>query len=160
MYRFGVDSNIMSLAGLAIAIGDVGDMGIIMTENIYRHIAPGTGSKSHFQKVYEGASEVGGAIVTAVSNTLISFHPGLLSHGSGGQTVPAARLHQDVRDRRQRYPGTDRRAANLLFPIQAGEMVAPDGLDPGWRARLVAVDLATHAVFSVDGRARPTAAGQ
>jgi copper/silver efflux system protein len=36
MYGFGVDANIMSLAGLAIAIGDVGDMGIIMTENIYR----------------------------------------------------------------------------------------------------------------------------
>ncbi len=75
MYVFGVDSNIMSLAGLAIAIGDVGDMGIIMTENIYRHIAMGDKKRSHFQKVYDGASEVGGAIVTAVSNTLISFIP-------------------------------------------------------------------------------------
>ena len=44
------------------AIGDVGDMGIIMTENIYRHIATGDPKKSHFQKVYEGATEVGGAI--------------------------------------------------------------------------------------------------
>ncbi len=75
MYVFGVDSNIMSLAGLAIAIGDVGDMGIIMTENIYRHIATGDKSRSHFQKVFDGASEVGGAIVTAVSNTLVSFIP-------------------------------------------------------------------------------------
>jgi Cu(I)/Ag(I) efflux system membrane protein CusA/SilA len=75
MYGFGIDSNIMSLAGLAIAIGDVGDMGIIMTENIYRHIATGEKSKSHFQKVFDGASEVGGAIVTAVSNTLVSFIP-------------------------------------------------------------------------------------
>jgi Cu(I)/Ag(I) efflux system membrane protein CusA/SilA len=75
MYTFGVDSNIMSLAGLAIAIGDVGDMGIIMTENIYRHIAAGDAKKSHFQKIYEGAAEVGGAIVTAVSNTLVSFIP-------------------------------------------------------------------------------------
>ncbi len=75
MYAFGVDSNIMSLAGLAIAIGDVADMGIIMTENIYRHIAAGDPKKSHFQKVYEGATEVGGAIVTAVSNTLVSFIP-------------------------------------------------------------------------------------
>jgi copper/silver efflux system protein len=75
MFVFGVDSNIMSLAGLAIAIGDVADMGIIMTENIYRHIALGDKTKSHFQKVYEGATEVGGAIVTAVSNTLVSFIP-------------------------------------------------------------------------------------
>ena len=60
---------------LAIAIGDVADMGIIMTENIYRHIATGDKTKSHFQRVYDGASEVGGAIVTAVSNTLVSFIP-------------------------------------------------------------------------------------
>ena len=75
MYLVGVDSNIMSLAGLAIAIGDVGDMGIIMTENIYRHVAAADKSKSHFQTIYEGASEVGGAIITAVSNTLVSFIP-------------------------------------------------------------------------------------
>ncbi len=75
MYAFGVDANIMSLAGLAIAIADVGDMGIIMTENIYRHIATGDKAKSHFQKVFDGASEVGRAIVTAVSNTLVSFIP-------------------------------------------------------------------------------------
>jgi copper/silver efflux system protein len=75
MYGFGIDANIMSLAGLAIAIGDVGDMGIIMTENIYRHIAAGDKTKKHFQQVFDGASEVGGAIVTAVSNTLVSFIP-------------------------------------------------------------------------------------
>ncbi len=75
MFAFGVDSNIMSLAGLAIAIGDVADMGIIMTENIHRHVAGGDRKKTHFQKVCEGATEVGGAIVTAVSNTLVSFIP-------------------------------------------------------------------------------------
>jgi Cu(I)/Ag(I) efflux system membrane protein CusA/SilA len=75
MFAFGVDANIMSLAGLAIAIGDVGDMGIIMTENIYRHVATADPKKSHFDRVFEGAREVGGAIVTAVANTLISFIP-------------------------------------------------------------------------------------
>jgi Cu(I)/Ag(I) efflux system membrane protein CusA/SilA len=79
MYVFGVDSNIMSLAGLAIAIGDVADMGIIMTENIYRHIATATEAekrdKGHFAIVYAGATEVGGAIITAVSNTIVSFIP-------------------------------------------------------------------------------------
>jgi len=78
MHFFGVDSNIMSLAGLAIAIGDVADMGIIMTENIYRHIADEreeSKAKSYFTKIFEGASEVGGAILVAVSNTLIAFIP-------------------------------------------------------------------------------------
>ena len=85
MYSFGVDANIMSLAGLAIAIADVGDMGIIMTENIYRHVASGGREKSHFQKVFEGASEVGGAIVTAVSNTLVSFIPVFFLVGQEGK---------------------------------------------------------------------------
>ncbi|MFN0008410.1 MAG: efflux RND transporter permease subunit [Planctomycetota bacterium] len=79
MHGFGVDSNIMSLAGLAIAIGDVADMGIIMSENIYRRIASATPEerrdKGHFGIVYEGATEVGGAILTAVSNTIVSFIP-------------------------------------------------------------------------------------
>ncbi len=84
MFTFGVDSNIMSLAGLAIAIGDIADMGIIMTENIYRHIATGDNKKTHFQKVYEGATEVGGAIFTAVSNTLVSFIPVFFLIGQEG----------------------------------------------------------------------------
>ena len=79
MYAFGIDSNIMSLAGLAIAIGDVADMGIIMTENIYRRLAAATDEerreKGYFGIVYEGAAEVGGAIVTAVTNTIVSFIP-------------------------------------------------------------------------------------
>lgn len=79
MYLLGVDSNIMSLAGLAIAIGDIADMGIIMSENIYRRLASATDdekkAKGYFGIVYEGATEVGGAIVTAVSNTIVSFIP-------------------------------------------------------------------------------------
>ncbi len=79
MVAFGVDSNIMSLAGLAIAIGDVADMGIIMSENIYRRVASATAeerrAKGHFGLVHEGATEVGGAILTAVSNTLVAFLP-------------------------------------------------------------------------------------
>jgi Cu(I)/Ag(I) efflux system membrane protein CusA/SilA len=79
MYAFGVDSNIMSLAGLAIAIGDVADMGIIMSENIYRRIASATDEekreKGHLGLVHEGATEVSGAILTAVSNTIVAFIP-------------------------------------------------------------------------------------
>ncbi len=101
MYWLGVDSNIMSLAGIAIAIGDVSDMGIIMTENIYRRLTtdswrtlPASGStdassvghgKSYFEVVYEAATEVGGAIVTAVVNTVISFIPVFALTGPEGK---------------------------------------------------------------------------
>jgi Cu(I)/Ag(I) efflux system membrane protein CusA/SilA len=74
MYWLGVDSNIMSLAGIAIAIGDVADMGIIMTENIYRRVAKEP-NRPYGTVVYEAATEVGGAMVTAVSNTILSFLP-------------------------------------------------------------------------------------
>jgi copper/silver efflux system protein len=84
MYWFGVDSNIMSLAGIAIAIGDVSDMGIIMTENIYRRVAAEP-ERPYAEVVYEAACEVGGAIVSAVSNTVISFIPVFALTGSEGK---------------------------------------------------------------------------
>lgn len=74
MYYLGVDSNIMSLAGIAIAIGDVSDMAIIMTENIYRRVATER-NRPYATVVYEAATEVAPAIVTAVSNTIVSFIP-------------------------------------------------------------------------------------
>ncbi|GMV26727.1 MAG: hypothetical protein AMXMBFR58_27580 [Phycisphaerae bacterium] len=89
MYAFGIDSNIMSLAGLAIAIGDVADMGIIMAENIYRRLAAATEEekreKGHFGIVYEAATEVGGAIITAVTNTIVSFIPVFFLTGQEGK---------------------------------------------------------------------------
>ncbi len=84
MYWFGVDSNIMSLAGIAIAIGDVSDMGIIMTENIYRRLSAER-ERPYAVVVYEAACEVGGAIVSAVSNTVISFIPVFALTGSEGK---------------------------------------------------------------------------
>ena len=84
MYWFGVDSNIMSLAGIAIAIGDISDMGIIMTENIYRRLAAEP-ERPHAEVVYEAACEVGGAILSAVTNTIISFIPVFALTGPEGK---------------------------------------------------------------------------
>ena len=81
MKTLGVDANIMSLAGIAIAIGTMVDMGIIVSENIYQHLAdwekegaPG-GAEKRSQVISDAATEVAPAVVTAVTTTIVSFLP-------------------------------------------------------------------------------------
>jgi Cu(I)/Ag(I) efflux system membrane protein CusA/SilA len=72
----GVVANIVSLSGIAIAIGTVVDVGIILSENILKHIeAKRDNGRSYLETVYEGTTEVATAIVTAVATTIISFIP-------------------------------------------------------------------------------------
>jgi Cu(I)/Ag(I) efflux system membrane protein CusA/SilA len=82
MHFVGVGANIMSLAGIAIAIGTMVDMGIIVSENIYQHLSDWENqSESDDSKanradvVYEAAIEVAPAVVTAVATTIVSFLP-------------------------------------------------------------------------------------
>lgn len=75
MYYLKVDANIMSLSGIAIAIGTLVDMGIIMVENIYRHLSADESGRPPLDIIFEAASEVGSAVVTAILTTVISFFP-------------------------------------------------------------------------------------
>lgn len=75
METVGIGSNIMSLAGIAIAIGTVVDMGIVMTETIHRHLQEDGGKRRRVDVILEAATEVGGAIITAVSITILTFIP-------------------------------------------------------------------------------------
>jgi Cu(I)/Ag(I) efflux system membrane protein CusA/SilA len=85
MRYVGVDSNIMSLSGIAIAIGTVVDMGVIMSENMLRHLESRPPGKSLTATIYTAASEVGGAVVTAVSTTVVSFMPVFAMTGPEGK---------------------------------------------------------------------------
>jgi len=75
MKVFRVDANIVALSGIAIAIGTIVDMGVIMCENILRHLKEAGPQEDRGQVIFRAASEVGGAVVTAVSTTIISFLP-------------------------------------------------------------------------------------
>jgi Cu(I)/Ag(I) efflux system membrane protein CusA/SilA len=75
MKYFGVDANIVALSGIAIAIGTMVDLGIILNENILRHLETAPPSQSKLKTVYRASAEVSGAIVTAVSTTIVSFLP-------------------------------------------------------------------------------------
>jgi Cu(I)/Ag(I) efflux system membrane protein CusA/SilA len=78
MYYLKIDANIMSLSGIAIAIGTLVDMGIVMTENAYRRLLIHAddikkGIKSRLEVIFGAASEVGSAVMTAILTTVVSF---------------------------------------------------------------------------------------
>ena len=75
MKYFGVDANIVALSGIAIAIGTMVDLGIILNENILRHLEEAPEGQSKLTTVYNATTEVASAIVTAVSTTVVSFLP-------------------------------------------------------------------------------------
>ena len=75
MRYFGVDANIVALSGIAIAIGTMVDLGIILSENIIKHIDEAPPGQKLIETIYNGASEVATAILTAVSTTIVSFIP-------------------------------------------------------------------------------------
>ncbi len=78
----GHSLNIMTLAGLTIAIGRVIDDTIVVLENVYRHMSEGVGP---YQAIKEGAREVTVAILGATAVTCAVFLPLGLSGGIVGE---------------------------------------------------------------------------
>ena len=85
MKLFGVDANIVALSGIAIAIGTMVDVGVILSENIIRHLDESDGKESINTVVYTATAEVSGAILTAVMTTIISFIPVFTMIGAEGK---------------------------------------------------------------------------
>ena len=75
MRSFGVDANIVALSGIAIAIGTMVDMGVVISENILRHLGKADPNDNRLEVVFRASSEVGGAVLTAVATTVVSFLP-------------------------------------------------------------------------------------
>ncbi|MGV3486950.1 MAG: efflux RND transporter permease subunit, partial [Planctomycetaceae bacterium] len=96
MQWFQVDANIMSLAGIAIAIGEVADLAIIISENIYQHLVEWEQNqtdtsqvavmdsavtalprdlRSRVDVIIDATYEVAPAVITGVSTTIVSFLP-------------------------------------------------------------------------------------
>jgi copper/silver efflux system protein len=75
MRYFGVDANIVALSGIAIAIGTMVDLGVILSENVIKHLDEAPPGQKLQTTIYNGAAEVSSAILTAVSTTIVSFIP-------------------------------------------------------------------------------------
>ena len=85
MKTFGIDANIVALSGIAIAIGTMVDMGIILCENILRHLEEANPDEDRRDVIFRASREVAGAVVTAVSTTVISFLPVFTMIGAEGK---------------------------------------------------------------------------
>jgi HAE1 family hydrophobic/amphiphilic exporter-1 len=74
--------NIMSLGGLALAVGMLDDCAVVVSENIFRHRTLG---KSLKEAAYVGTREVGPAVISTALTTIVVFLPVIYVHGVAGQ---------------------------------------------------------------------------
>ncbi len=82
MAAFGRTLNVVSLAGMAFAVGMVVDNSIVVLENTYRHRQRG---KSRFRAALDGAQEVWGAVLASTLTTIAVFLPILFVQEEAGQ---------------------------------------------------------------------------
>ncbi len=85
MKTFDVDANIVALSGIAIAIGTMVDMGVVLCENILKHIEEASPQSDPRHVVHRAAAEVGGAVLTAVATTVVGFLPVFAMSGAEGK---------------------------------------------------------------------------
>ncbi len=82
----GLSANLMSLGGIAIAIGMLGDASIVMVENIHRHLSDERSkSRSKFELIVTAAQEVGTPILFSVAIIIIVFLPLFTLEGVEGK---------------------------------------------------------------------------
>ncbi len=82
LVALGRSVNIVSLAGMAFAIGMVIDNSIVVIENIFRHLEKG---KKPLRAAVDGTKEVSGAVLASTITTLVVFLPILFIQDSAGQ---------------------------------------------------------------------------
>ncbi len=75
MFGQGISSNIMSLGGIAIAIGAMVDAVIIMIENAHKHLEHDQGKKPHWEIIRDASVEVGPTLFYSLLVITVSFLP-------------------------------------------------------------------------------------
>ncbi|WP_462172939.1 efflux RND transporter permease subunit [Pseudoalteromonas xiamenensis] len=86
MYFQGINANIMSLGGIAIAIGAMTDGAIVMIENLHKHMAhKEVTDENRWQVVAEAASEVGPALFFSLLIITVSFLPVFILEAQEGR---------------------------------------------------------------------------
>ncbi len=86
MSRFGISANLMSLGGIAIAIGMLGDGAIVTVENIYRHLnREDRGPADERHVIARAAAEVSRPVVLSIVIIVVVFLPIFTLEGVEGK---------------------------------------------------------------------------
>jgi len=85
MEKQGISANIMSLGGIAIAVGAMVDAAIVMIENAHKHIENDGGKKPHWDIISDAAREVGPSLFISLLIIAISFFPILTLEAQEGR---------------------------------------------------------------------------
>lgn len=87
MQRLGLSANLMTLGGLAIAIGEIADGSLVVVENVYRHLAQTDGEtgKSKVDVILHATKEVGRPILFGILIISVVFLPLMTLHGMEGK---------------------------------------------------------------------------
>jgi Cu(I)/Ag(I) efflux system membrane protein CusA/SilA len=97
----GVNANLMSLGGIAIAIGAMVDAAIVMIENAHKHLE----AYGHAHPGVRSGSRASAVFFFADHHAFV--HPGVFAPRPGGQALLTLGLHQDLHDRGSGWPISD-----------------------------------------------------
>ena len=131
MAALGRSINVISLAGIAFAIGMVVDAAIVVLENIYRHRERG---KSRAEAAYLGASQVWGAVLVSALTTVMVFIPILVMDLEVGQ------LFRDIAVALSVSVMLSLLVAVTVIPALANRLLGKDGDKSVTRLRIPLVD--------------------
>ena len=84
-YQFNINANILSLAGIAIAIGAMVDASVVMVENSHKHIEHAPPDAPREALILEAAKEVGPSLFFALLVLTVSFLPIFALGGESGR---------------------------------------------------------------------------
>jgi heavy metal efflux system protein len=87
MQRLGISANLMTLGGLAIAIGEIADGSLVVVENVYRHLAQNNGAtrRSTLDIILHATKEVGRPILFGILIISVVFKPLMTLQGMEGK---------------------------------------------------------------------------
>ncbi len=97
MERQGINANIMSLGGIAIAVGAMVDAAIVMIENAHKHIEHDGGKKPHWDLIADAAKEVGPSLFFSLVDHRHQLFTGFHVGGPGRETFSTSGVYQDLR---------------------------------------------------------------